>query len=171
VNPPPAASRRRLLWPTIVIGLLVGHAALILGAVTLAVSDRSFAVVPDYYDKAVHFDERRAALDASRKLGWALSFAFEPATDDAPSAIVARLTDRDGRPVADADLQVRASSRADATIETWSFTYDVERELYVCHGVDHFRGRGWYDLDAEARVGALSYVEERAWRPAGPGGG
>ncbi|XAL99334.1 FixH family protein [Phycisphaeraceae bacterium D3-23] len=56
--------------PAVVFGFLGAHMVFIFTAITLAVGDRSFAVVPDYYQKAVDWDEHKAELAASAALGW-----------------------------------------------------------------------------------------------------
>ncbi|MEM1354789.1 MAG: FixH family protein [Planctomycetota bacterium] len=65
---------RGRVWvmPAVIFGLLGGQMIFITTAITLATGDRSFAVVPDYYQKAVDWDEHRADLLASEQMGWTL---------------------------------------------------------------------------------------------------
>ncbi len=53
------------LWGGMVIGLLVLQVVMSVGAAIFAVSSGSNDVVPDYYQKAIHFDELKAAEAAS----------------------------------------------------------------------------------------------------------
>jgi hypothetical protein len=53
--------RRHLRWPLIVLGLLVGHISLMVVAVIIATHDQANTVLPDYYQKAQHWDQDRAA--------------------------------------------------------------------------------------------------------------
>ena len=52
-----AVDKPSIRWPLIVIGLLLGHMAIMFVAVVLATRDHgSSAVIPDYYQKAVNWD-------------------------------------------------------------------------------------------------------------------
>jgi hypothetical protein len=59
-------------WPLIVVALLGAHVGLMSWAVTKCVGDRNAAVIPNYYEKAVHYDDfkaeraRRAAAQGLR---------------------------------------------------------------------------------------------------------
>ena len=57
-------------WPWIIVGLLAVHVAGMVTAAMIATHDRSFAVVDNYYEKAVHWDQSQAILRASREMGW-----------------------------------------------------------------------------------------------------
>lgn len=57
-------------WPLIVVGLLVAHVTGMMTAVTIATRDKSFIVLPNYYQKALEWDQRKSALAAADKLGW-----------------------------------------------------------------------------------------------------
>ncbi|MFN3168598.1 MAG: FixH family protein [Phycisphaeraceae bacterium] len=103
----PGKQARRFTMPAVVLGLLGGHMVFILIAITLATGDRSFAVVPDYYNKAVDYDQRKAELAASEGLGWQVE--FQPGVDvDAKGdrELVVVVRDRDGRAVTDAEVRV-----------------------------------------------------------------
>ncbi|MEM9826428.1 MAG: FixH family protein [Planctomycetota bacterium] len=57
-------------WSALVVFLLGGQIAMGVTAIVLSKSDPSVAVVPDYYQRAVKWDESKAAFAASKKLGW-----------------------------------------------------------------------------------------------------
>ena len=48
-------------WPMLVVGLLVTHVGLMSWAVVICTSDMNSAVIPNYYEKAVRFDQTKAA--------------------------------------------------------------------------------------------------------------
>ena len=52
------ASKR---WPLIVVGILLTHVAGMSWAVVKFVNDKNSAVIPNYYEKAVRWDEIKAA--------------------------------------------------------------------------------------------------------------
>lgn len=100
-------------WPVAVIGL----AAVVLGAnfflVYLAVSDPSFAVEPDYYQKALNWDEHRSQQQSNLDLGW--NFKFNLALDRGPDGALelrAILLDRQGVPIDDARITVETFHNA-----------------------------------------------------------
>jgi len=103
----PGKSAKRFAMPAVVIGLLGGHMVFICVAITLATGDRSFAVVPDYYSKAVDYDQRKAELAASEALGWRVELQPGPTTDvKGERALVVVLRDAEGMAVTDADVRV-----------------------------------------------------------------
>lgn len=70
------------IWPAIVIGLLSMQVGICGVSVYLATSDSSFAIEPDYYRKAVHWDQTRAAQRAGAALGWRMRLTVEPRCDE-----------------------------------------------------------------------------------------
>lgn len=48
-------------WALIVVGILFTHTSLMILAVTVFVRNHNDMVIPDYYDKAVHWDQIKAA--------------------------------------------------------------------------------------------------------------
>jgi nitrogen fixation protein FixH len=100
-------------WPVAVIGL----AAVVLGAnfflVYLAVSDPSFAVEPNYYQKALDWDEHRSQEKSNLDLGW--KFNFNLAMERGPDGTLelrALLFDRDGLPIDNARIKVETFHNA-----------------------------------------------------------
>src|SRR3954466_7927827 len=90
-------------WPLIVVGLLLGHVSIMVTAVILATGDKSFAVLPNYYEKAVNWDKNQAELRASEKLGWQVTLVPSPDVDPAGHrSLMLTLADATGHAVADA---------------------------------------------------------------------
>lgn len=95
------------MMPLVVLGLLGGHMIFIMVAITLATGDRSFAVVPDYYQKAVDYDERKALLTESAELGWQADLVPSDQLDAVGQReVVVMLRDQKGRPITDAAVRV-----------------------------------------------------------------
>lgn len=65
-------------WPLIIVGLLVTHVAAMMTAVVIATSDKSFAVLPNYYQEAVKWDQTKARHEASVELGWKAQISVAP---------------------------------------------------------------------------------------------
>jgi hypothetical protein len=107
-------------WPVAIVGLLVSGAAANIGFMIVANRDATFAVEPDYYRKAVDWDRTMAQEARNVELGWRVSAQLEP-IGDGRARLVARVADRDGRPVTDAVVVVEAFPSARAR-EIASFT-------------------------------------------------
>lgn len=108
---PPSSWR----WPILVIGLLIGHAALMLVAVLIATSDRSFTVLPNYYKQALAWDANQAIQRQSEKLGWTID-TQTAATADPLGQRQVRLTLRDaaGRLIPNGTLELSYYHRTSA---------------------------------------------------------
>ena len=108
--PPASAGTSRWYrhrWPWIAVALLGGHATLICVAVTLAVGRvGQTGVQPDYYQRAVAWDDRQAALRASEALGWSVACDTTLGNTDAPGDLIVTLHDADGAPLTGATIDV-----------------------------------------------------------------
>jgi nitrogen fixation protein FixH len=100
----------------LVVGLL---GAVVIGAnlilIYMAISDPSFAVEEDYYQKALAWDDKRAQDRINDELGWTLDFAFAPTrSPDGTLRLIARLVDAAGRPIPNAQVTVETFHNARA---------------------------------------------------------
>ncbi len=109
-----------LFWGAVIIGLLGSQIAVGVVSVVLATSDPSFAVVPDYHEKALKWDDAIAAQQASNKLGWKTAFTVSPAADQlGQRTVVLNLVDAKDQAIMDAKVSVRAyhHARANEVVE------------------------------------------------------
>lgn len=109
-NDPRKAGR---LWPWFVASLLVATAAAQGIMLYAATHDPTFAVVPDYYDKAVAWDSTHAIQEASAALGWRAVVDFDDA--GALTAVRVAVSDSSGTPVGDAVVRAELVSNLDAS--------------------------------------------------------
>lgn len=147
MNEPNRPKRRGVpRWAWIVVALLVTHTSAMIAAVVVAVDDPSFTAVPDYYERALAWDEHRDRQRTSDQLGW--SATVEPSA--LGDRLVVVLTDREGEPVTGVAGELTAYHHARA---------NERRTVALVE-----RGDGVYfaTLDV-ARVGAwqLTLVAER----------
>lgn len=98
------------LIPLLIAGALALHVVGSMVMVVIATSDDSYAVEPDYYAKALAWDERRAQEQRNAELGWDLRFSLDPAAPGADPTVQATLTGAAGEPIADARVAVEAFS-------------------------------------------------------------
>lgn len=105
-------SSAHLRWPLLVVGFLALSVGFNVYLMAKARGDRAFAVESDYYQKAMHWDERVQREADSQALGWTVSVDLVPGRS-AP-ALTFTVRDRDGRPVEGATGTVRARHNARA---------------------------------------------------------
>lgn len=101
---------RGAYWPWFLTALLVGGVVLNVAMVLRAADDPSFAIEPDYYQKAIDWDASRRAEYESQALGWSieLDVSLERRHHDGCLLVRTKLKDKFGRPIADADLSLDA---------------------------------------------------------------
>jgi len=110
-----APSAKRFIMPAMVLGFLGAHMLFIFVAISLAVGDRSFAVVPDYYQKAVDWDEQKQVRADSLALGWSaqvLPSREVSVRGERELAVV--LLDKEGQPIEGAQVIATAYPHARA---------------------------------------------------------
>jgi nitrogen fixation protein FixH len=99
-------------WPWIIAALLIGTVAGQGVMLYAAATDPTFVVEPDYYKKAVDFDDVIAQEAANQRLGWRTA-AQLGARRDAGAAFAVRITDASGDPVSGARVSVVAINNLD----------------------------------------------------------
>lgn len=160
------------LWPYAIAGALFLHVAAMSIMVWISTSDESYAVEPDYYAKALAWDERRAQDAHNAELGWTLDFAVEPAPPGSDPILRATLVDADGSPITDAVVTVEAFAnvRRDdvltATLNPSPDGYEIampmhrdgrwELRFHVTRGEKLFTYRETRHIWVSSRVGAGS---------------
>lgn len=101
-------------WPWLIVSLLVATAA---GQAIIwyqATHDPTFAIEPDYYNKAVAWDSAMARQRENIALGWTATAEAASGAGNAMTLVV-RLRDRDGNPLPGARVQAVAVSNLDAS--------------------------------------------------------
>lgn len=170
-TPKPSVSVSRFVMPSVVLGFLGAHMVFILFAITLAVGDPSFAVVPDYYRKAVGWDEHKAQLAASSALGWQVEVAAArdvEATGERELTLV--LHDSDGKPITGALINVSMyhHARAQHVVEAVLLPTG-EPGRYTARPVMH--RKGLWDISLTITHGELSYYHAEKTYVQGSSGG
>jgi nitrogen fixation protein FixH len=107
-------------------GLLGTQMAILYGAL----DDASFAIEPDYYRKALAWDEQQKLARSSRALGWHAELMVAPGSDVPGLRTRVRLTDSAGEPVGGADFALRAVHNARAAQPFESRSTETEPGVY-----------------------------------------
>lgn len=115
------ASPRSWRWPLIVVGFLLFNVVTQGILITFALSDPGFRLEPDYYRRAVDWDQERAEEGQALAQGWSLAVDVQPAPEGA--LVVARLSAREPggltRPLTGLSVRVTAFHPAhnDVTVQ------------------------------------------------------
>ena len=97
--------RPEIFWPAFVVALFAGAVLANMVLVFRATGDPSHAVLPDYYQRALRWDEKLAQDRRSAALGWQLRV-------EAARPLRVTLADRSGRPIDRATLRVSLFHKA-----------------------------------------------------------
>ena len=152
----PTSSKR---WPMIIVGLLSVHVTLMITAAAIATRDRSFAVLPNYYENAVNWDKTRAEMDSSRKLGWNLQINPAPQVDPHGSRQVSiLLTDAAGQPISNAKIDLTYYHHAHAN-ESANITLNESEPGRFTTNLP-MRHEGFWQFKVRAEAGGKTFVTD-----------
>jgi nitrogen fixation protein FixH len=138
--------KRSRLWPGAIFGLIGLNMVVVAVTIYFAANDPSAAVEPQYYQKALAWDDTVKAREASARLGW------RAAASVAGGELRITLTDGAGAPLEEARVEVTAYAVARA----------AERQLLTLSGIGAGEYRapiqlhraGIWEFRIEARRGA-----------------
>jgi nitrogen fixation protein FixH len=107
------ANKPSLRWPVAIVGIIVLHVAAMVTVILIATRDRSFAVEPNHYQKALAWDAFSARARASEALGWKIVSRTDAALDRAGMrGLQLSITDRNDKPLTGARVAVLAFPHA-----------------------------------------------------------
>jgi nitrogen fixation protein FixH len=161
-NSAAAEPKRHLLWPLLIVALLAGHVLAVLVMVYVATRDRSFAVEPDYYQKALHWDDVAAQQRENARLGWKPAIEVAGATDSlGQRAVSCRLSDRAGKPLEGAIIDVIAFAHVRAS--QWLSGVMEPQGGGVYETTLRLQRKGLWEFRLVVRRGSdtLTYTEQR----------
>lgn len=129
-------------FPYMLVGLLLLSVGSNVYLVIRATSDPSFAIEPDYYSKAVRWDELQAERAASRDLGWKIQVVARR------DQLRIALRDSLGRPIDGAQVEVEAFHNARANDRIREKLVPKGLGVYVLNRTFHRLGVWEYRLAA-----------------------
>ncbi len=155
-------------WPIGIVSILVATVALNVWVYRVANDDPSFAIEPDYYQKAVDWDSTIAQKRENLVLGWHLAPTLGAFSMRDGARLQVTLTDASGTAIHDATVKVaaffnaRANDVIDTTLHTDSTGYTAT--LPVKHG-------GVWELQFDVTRGTTRFTSTSRVEavPAGPG--
>lgn len=108
-TPTPLPRGRGLGWPIAMTLVLATTVGVNLFVYRIAASDPSVAVEPDYYNKAVHWDDELAQRRLNRELGWRSAITLSAGNGmGGAGELSVRLTDSTGAPLEGATVSAQA---------------------------------------------------------------
>jgi len=155
---PEVPSRAGAIWAWVPLGLLTCMFFGIGSLAVIAVRDPNFALEPDYYAKALHWDQAQAQLRENDTLGYQLSLG-QPLVLSAQGGVEVelQLKDRSAVGISGASLEVAAFPNA--------FAGNVEHLVLREAAPGVYRGRlahglpGLWELRCAVSVGSAHYVQ------------
>ena len=100
-------------WALVPVGLLASSFFGVGWMAIIAVRDPSFALEPDYYQKAIHWDQAQAQAANNERLGYAFSVPGAVVSDSRGLATLQlKINDRSGRAVRGAHVSATAFPNA-----------------------------------------------------------
>ena len=118
-------------WPWIIVGLLVGHVSVMVLLIVTANVGESHAVEPNYYQKALAWDQTMAQQRNNVALGWELR---EQASMQHQAVwLRATLVDQNGAPVTGAKAELTTFHRARSADRLEVTVPEVAPGVYAIH--------------------------------------
>ncbi len=138
-------------WIATVVGLLGAN---ILGTSVLIVYAHSGAsrVIPEYYDRAVHYDTAIDQAAINRKLGWSVE------TTVMQGIATVRVRDRSRTPIDGATVRIEATARTGSEEPRTAVLVAADRGDY--RGA--LAATGWIDLLVTVERGTDHFIERAA---------
>lgn len=111
-------TKSRLIWCGVVVGLLSLQILGCVVAAILATSSKSMAVLPDYHQKALQWDQLRAQQAEIEQLGWQAVVDVSPPMDVYRNRMLTvRIQKKNGKAVDVTDLEVTVYHHANANAQ------------------------------------------------------
>ncbi|MEM6995681.1 MAG: FixH family protein [Myxococcota bacterium] len=152
----PIERRSRRRWTLFIVSFFGLQAVLWAFALSFVHNDASHAVVEDYDHRALHWDEQRAAMQASAALGWQASVDVKRGVAEAPGSIRVALTDGEDQAVQADRVVATLFHQAKAADKQRIELTSAEPGLYVAPASIERPGK--WRVHIEARAGSDAYA-------------
>lgn len=149
--------KRGAWWPIGITTVLATTVAANLWVMRIANDDPSFAIEPDYYQKAITWDSTLAQARQDSILGWRLTPDLRVVGATGKTRLSAMLTDSTGAPISGAVVKVSAMPVARAN--------EVHEATLAAAGAGEYaaqldsRREGQWELRFDVRAGSTRFTE------------
>jgi len=110
--------RKGFQWPIFVVALLGVTVVVNTVMLMIALSDPSFAIEENYYQKAVDWDKKREQLAINKKLGWSLQMETVSKSAHDKTLIRVKLVDKNNKPITGAQIKAVYFHNARASVKS-----------------------------------------------------
>lgn len=129
-EPRPRATGR--FWPLFIVGLILAQVSAAGALIWYAVSDPTFAIEPNYYQKALNWDDTARQHAANRDLGWKPTLEFADQSEAGRRATRLRLTNAAGATIDAAKISVESFHHAAAADRrAGTLEWNADESAYV----------------------------------------
>jgi hypothetical protein len=98
--------KSKTFWIAFVIALLSSSFVIYGTALFLSLSDPTFAVEPEYEEKAAHWDDQQRQMAVNQRLGWTVELDTTPADEPQHVDVTLNLFDKYGKTINGATVDV-----------------------------------------------------------------
>jgi len=151
----------QFLWTGFILMFFLIQAIVWIVAISLTANDKSHAVVPNYDERALNWNEEVALRAASKNLGWQSQLSIDDSGDILGQRVITmKLRDRNDKPVDGATVNLRAFHRARAAVPQFlEFSPTGEGTYTSTLRVDK---SGHWQFEGQAVAGAdVRLIEDR----------
>lgn len=158
-----AESLAKYRWTGIIIAFFFIQAVIWSFAIVMTHNDPSHAVAKEYNNQTMSWNEQRELLAASQALGWQATATVSEFPDALGNRVFGiQLVDREGKPIADANVKATVFHQARANEEMTFVMNEAEPGLYVATGM--INRKGTWRIACEATQGDKKFVwDERLY--------
>ncbi|MBI1190514.1 MAG: hypothetical protein GC200_07540 [Tepidisphaera sp.] len=128
-------------WPLAIVGLLGMNMAIVGVTVYFATTSKTSAVVPDYYTKAVHWEDTQRQQATNRALGWKAAWRARAGEKGAPGDLEMTLVDGAGKAIRAAKVEFEVFHESDDTARVNGVMPEREAGVYGAVVPLHRSGR------------------------------
>jgi nitrogen fixation protein FixH len=141
---------KRFVWPGMVFALIGVNVAIVAVTVFASRRDSSYALVPAYDRKAMHFQEEIDRRAASTKLGWTIE-AVITQSPDGTARVAFELRDAARTPITGAELAISFFHHAHAANRRDSLLSETAPGFYASS--DRLAQKGLWRFEVAAQRG------------------
>jgi len=167
-TPPTSRFRLGRHWAWVPVGLLVSSALGVGGMAVVAIRDPHFATEPDYYQKAIRWDQTQAQAAENQRLGYQFDVPRSIEFDARAHATVElRVRNRAGLPVVGARLTAEAFANAYSEHMAQLTFSEREPGLYVAEFSARHPGVWVFRVAADSEQAHFTSILRSELRPGG----
>lgn len=126
-----ASKRKGRHWPLIIVGMLLAHASLMIGAIAVVSAKHDLHVEEDYYAKSVDWDHQRELMGKADEMGWDVAISADASPGVQSRDLRVMLTDASGAPVDGALIEVEMIHPAHIGDRLAAVLHETDQGVYA----------------------------------------